>query len=138
MPPRPRHHRTGWRYRVVPFVTDVLPDLYAATSLVVGRAGAGTVTELAALGLPAILVPLPGARGDEQTANARMLADAGAALLLPESDLAPEPLVALVRGLVHAPGRLAEMSRRARTLARSDAATRLVDLILALATPRLG
>ena len=58
-------------------------DLYAAASLVVGRAGAGTVTELAALGLPAILVPLPGARGDEQTANARVLADAGAAVLLP-------------------------------------------------------
>ncbi|PYM65191.1 MAG: undecaprenyldiphospho-muramoylpentapeptide beta-N-acetylglucosaminyltransferase [Candidatus Rokuibacteriota bacterium] len=125
------------RYRVVPFVTDALPDLYAATSLVVGRAGAGTVTELAALGLPAILVPLPGARGDEQTANARVLADAGAALLLPESALAPEPLVALVRELVHDPDRLAEMSRRARTLARSDAATRLVDLILVLAA-RLG
>ena len=65
------------RYRVMALVGEELGDLYAAASLVVGRAGAGTVTELAALGLPAILVPLPGARGDEQTANARVLADAG-------------------------------------------------------------
>src|SRR4029077_17099959 len=81
------------RYRVVALVGEELGDLYAAASLVVGRAGAGTVTELAALGLPAILVPLPGTRGDEQTANARVLADAGAAVLLPEADLTPERLV---------------------------------------------
>ena len=81
------------RYQVLALVGEELGDLYAAASLVVGRAGAGTVTELAALGLPAILVPLPGARGDEQTANARVLADAGAAVLLPETELTPERLV---------------------------------------------
>src|SRR5262249_28650878 len=79
------------RYRVVALVGEELGDLYAAASLVIGRAGAGTVTELAALGLPAILIPLPGARGDEQTANARVLADCGAAGLVPEPELTPAP-----------------------------------------------
>jgi len=124
------------RYRVVPFVTDALPDLYAAVGLVVSRAGAGTVTELCALGLPAVLIPLPGARGDEQTANARILAEAGAAILVPERDLAPDRLAAVVRELLGDPTRLKDMGARARGLAMPDAATRLVDLVLALAHPR--
>jgi UDP-N-acetylglucosamine--N-acetylmuramyl-(pentapeptide) pyrophosphoryl-undecaprenol N-acetylglucosamine transferase len=124
------------RYRVVPFVTDALADLYAAAALVVGRAGAGTVSELCAVGRPAVLIPLPGARGDEQTANARILADAGAAVLLPDRDLSPERLVGTVRELIAAPGRLEQMAARARSLARPDAAERLVDLILELAPRR--
>jgi UDP-N-acetylglucosamine--N-acetylmuramyl-(pentapeptide) pyrophosphoryl-undecaprenol N-acetylglucosamine transferase len=121
------------RYRPLAHVGDELGDLYAATTLVIGRAGAGTVAELAALGLPSILIPLPGARGDEQTANARVLADAGAAVLLPERELSPERLVAEVRGLLEAPARLRAMAGRARALATPDAAERLVDLVLALA-----
>jgi UDP-N-acetylglucosamine--N-acetylmuramyl-(pentapeptide) pyrophosphoryl-undecaprenol N-acetylglucosamine transferase len=121
------------RYRVQALVGEELGDLYAAASLVVGRAGAGTVTELAALGLPAILVPLPGARGDEQTANARVLADAGAAVLLPERELTPERLVAEVEALLSDPARLRGMAERARGLATPDAAERLVDLVLDLA-----
>ena len=126
----------GARYRVLALVGEELGDLYAAASLVVGRAGAGTVAELAALGLPAILVPLPGARGDEQTANARVLADAGAAVLLPERELTPERLVGEVRALLAEPVRLRAMSERARRLATPDAAGRLVDLVLALARSR--
>ncbi len=121
------------RYRVQALVGEELGDLYAAASLVVGRAGAGTVTELAALGLPAILVPLPGARGDEQTANARVLADAGAAVLLPERELTPERLVGEVRALLAEPARLRTMAEHARSLATPDAAERLVDLVLAVA-----
>jgi UDP-N-acetylglucosamine--N-acetylmuramyl-(pentapeptide) pyrophosphoryl-undecaprenol N-acetylglucosamine transferase len=121
------------RYRVAPHIADELGDLYAAASLVIGRAGAGTVTELAALGLPSILIPLPGARGDEQTANARVLAEAGAAVLLPERELSPECLVAAVRALQAEPARLHAMAERARSLATPDAAERLVDLILSLA-----
>jgi len=124
------------RYRAVALVGEELGDLYAAASLVVGRAGAGTVTELAALGLPAILVPLPGARGDEQTANARVLADAGAALLLPEAELSANRLVREVTGLLAEPARLSVMAARARALATPDAAARLVDLVLRLARPR--
>ena len=124
------------RYRVLPFVTEALGDLYAAAALVVGRAGAGTVTELAAIGLPSILIPLPGARGDEQTANARILAEAGGAVLLPERDLDPGRLAALVGELLADPARLKQMGERARSLARPDAAERLVELIVALAAPR--
>jgi UDP-N-acetylglucosamine--N-acetylmuramyl-(pentapeptide) pyrophosphoryl-undecaprenol N-acetylglucosamine transferase len=122
----------GARYRVVARVGEELGDLYAAASLVVGRAGAGTVTELAALALPGILVPLPGARGDEQTANARVLADAGAAVLLPERELTPERLLREVTNLLADPARLRTMSAHARALATPDAADRLVDLVLAL------
>jgi len=125
----------GARYRAVAYVGEELGDLYAAASLVVGRAGAGTVTELTALGLPAILIPLPGARGDEQTANARVLAEAGAVVLLPEAELTAERLVREVSGLLADPSRLGTMAERARALARPDAAERLVDLILALARP---
>jgi UDP-N-acetylglucosamine--N-acetylmuramyl-(pentapeptide) pyrophosphoryl-undecaprenol N-acetylglucosamine transferase len=121
------------RYRVVPFVTDALPDLYAGAALVIGRAGAGTVTELCAVGLPSVLVPLPGARGDEQTANARVLAEAGAAVLLPEGELDPARLAALVGALLGDDGRRKHMAERARALARPEAAGRLVDLVLALA-----
>jgi UDP-N-acetylglucosamine--N-acetylmuramyl-(pentapeptide) pyrophosphoryl-undecaprenol N-acetylglucosamine transferase len=120
------------RYRATALVGEELGDLYAAANLVVGRAGAGTVTELAALGLPAILVPLPGARGDEQTANARVLADAGAAVLLPETQLTAERLVHEVSALLADQGRLRTMAARARALATPDAAERLVDLVLAL------
>jgi UDP-N-acetylglucosamine--N-acetylmuramyl-(pentapeptide) pyrophosphoryl-undecaprenol N-acetylglucosamine transferase len=90
------------------------------------------VTELAALGLPAILVPLPGARGDEQTANARVLTDAGAAVLLPEADLTPDRLVREVSALLGDPERRRTMAAHARALATPDAAERLVDLVLAL------
>jgi UDP-N-acetylglucosamine--N-acetylmuramyl-(pentapeptide) pyrophosphoryl-undecaprenol N-acetylglucosamine transferase len=121
------------RYRVLALVDAGLGDLYAAASLVISRAGAGTVTELAALGRPSILIPLPGTRGDEQTANARVLADAGGAILLPEPDLSPARLATEVLGLLDDPARLRAMGERARTLATPDAADRLVDLILELA-----
>jgi UDP-N-acetylglucosamine--N-acetylmuramyl-(pentapeptide) pyrophosphoryl-undecaprenol N-acetylglucosamine transferase len=124
------------RYRIERFVTDALPDLYAAAALVVGRAGAGTVTELAALGRPAVLVPLPGARGDEQTANARLLVEAGGAVLLPERELTPARLADTVAGLLADPARLARMGAGARTLAVPDAADRLVDLLVGLAARR--
>ena len=99
------------RYRVLPFVSEGLADLYAAAALVVGRAGGGTVTELAALGLPSVLIPLPGARGDEQTANARVLADAGAAVLLPERELTADRLMGLLGELLGDPARLAPDGR---------------------------
>ena len=67
----------------------------------VGRAGAGTVAELAALGKPSILIPLPGTGGDEQAQNAGILATAGASLLLPQSELTPDRLEKEVSKLLH-------------------------------------
>jgi len=121
------------RYRVVPYVGTELADVFAAAQLVISRAGAGTVNECCQLGLPALYVPLPGARGDEQTANARLVEAAGGCVVLPEPALTAERLVATVRPLLAAPARLKEMGERARTLARPDAARRIAELCLQIA-----
>ncbi len=119
----------GDRYRVVPYVGTELGDLYAAARLVVGRAGAGTVNECCHLGLPALYIPLPGARGDEQTATARRVEAVGGCVVLPETVLTTDRLVATVRELLASPERLDQMGERARGLARPDAACRLSELI---------
>ena len=121
------------RYTVVEFLRDELPDVYAAADLVVGRAGAGTIAELAYVGLPAILVPLPGARGDEQALNARVLADAGAAVVIAQPDATPDRLQAEIVALLDNPERRTRMANAARAVARPDAAARLADELLVLA-----
>jgi len=117
------------RYTVVPFVSEELPGIYAGASLVVARAGAGTVNECCQLGLPALYVPLPGARGDEQTANAELVARAGGCSILPQSSLTPDLLADRITTLLADPTHLKDMGERARTLATPDAATRLATLI---------
>ena len=124
------------RYHVVEFLRDELPDVYAATDLVVGRSGAGTIAELAYVGLPAILVPLPGARGDEQALNARVLSDVDAAVVIAQPDATPERLLAEILTLLDDPERRARMATAARTVARPDAASRLADELLSLARQR--
>jgi UDP-N-acetylglucosamine--N-acetylmuramyl-(pentapeptide) pyrophosphoryl-undecaprenol N-acetylglucosamine transferase len=121
------------RYRVQAYVGEELGDVYALTSLVVGRAGAGTVNELAALGKPSILVPLPGAAGGEQEANARALEKEGGAVVLMQDDLTPDTLVEHVCGLAPDAARLARMSVGARKLAMPGAADAIVDALLKLA-----
>lgn len=124
LPPAPAH-----RYTIVPYVGAELADVYAAAALVVSRAGAGTVNECCQLGLPALYIPLPGARGDEQMASARLVERAGGAAVLPQPELTPGRLVAEVRALLAEPRRLKEMGERARRLAVPDAAERLVALL---------
>ncbi|MCS7246396.1 MAG: undecaprenyldiphospho-muramoylpentapeptide beta-N-acetylglucosaminyltransferase [Thermomicrobium sp.] len=124
------------RYVVREFLTDELPDIYAAADLVIGRAGASTVGELAALGKPAILIPLPGSRGDEQTANARLLSAVGSAVVVPQADVTPERLSELVTTLVADREALAAMGARGKALAVPDAADRLAALIRAAAESR--
>lgn len=121
------------RYVVVERLGEELPAVYAAADLIVGRAGAGTVAEIATLGKPAIFIPLPRAGGDEQMRNARMLADADAAILLPQTELRPERLVTEIRGLIDAPERLRIMGERALAQSHDGAADRLADAVLALA-----
>lgn len=108
---------------------DRMDLLMAAADLAVCRAGATSVAELAVVGLPAVLVPYPSAPGDHQTANARMLESAGAALLVPDAQLDASRLAAAVDGLLAAPDRLAAMSAAARRQARPDAAARVADLV---------
>ena len=98
---------------------DDMAAAYAEADLVVCRAGATTVAEIAAAGVASVLVPYPHAVDDHQTANARFLTDAGAAVLLPQSELSAERLAELLAGFDRV--RLREMARRARSLARPDA-----------------
>ena len=118
------------RYTVLPWVGAELGEIYATAALVVTRAGAGTVNECCQLGLPALYIPLPGARGDEQTANARLVGRAGGCAILPQATLTPGLLLERIRGLLAEPARLKEMGERARTLAIPDAAERLVALLM--------
>jgi UDP-N-acetylglucosamine--N-acetylmuramyl-(pentapeptide) pyrophosphoryl-undecaprenol N-acetylglucosamine transferase len=121
--------------RLQAYFDDVAAALVAA-SLLVCRAGAMTLAEITALGKPAILVPFPGAVDDHQTANARELVDAGAAVLVPDAALSGERLAQEVSALLADPERLARMGRASRTLARPRATEELVAAIERLAGPR--
>lgn len=123
------------RYTIRPWVGAELAGIYAAASLVVGRSGGGTVNECCQLGVPALYVPLPGTRGDEQTANARVVERAGGCAILPQAELTPERLLDRVRALLADPARLKEMGERARGLGVPDAARRLADVLLEIARP---
>jgi UDP-N-acetylglucosamine--N-acetylmuramyl-(pentapeptide) pyrophosphoryl-undecaprenol N-acetylglucosamine transferase len=90
------------------------------------------VFELAAAGLPSVLIPYPHATGNHQAANARFMVDAGAALVIPDAELDGPRLAREVGGLLAAPQRMAEMSNAARAVARPDAAERVADELLAL------
>ncbi|MPY95225.1 MAG: undecaprenyldiphospho-muramoylpentapeptide beta-N-acetylglucosaminyltransferase [Acidimicrobiia bacterium] len=116
------------QYVAVPFEED-MPRALVAADLVVCRAGASSVAELCAVGVPAVLVPLPGAPGDHQTANARVLAEAGAALLVPDAELDGARLAAVVESLLSRPGQLAAMRAASASLGRRDAASRVADLV---------
>ena len=120
----------GVDYRAVKYEADMLTVLRAA-DLVVCRAGATSVAELSALGLPSILIPLPGAPGDHQTANARHLEDAGGALLIPDPELDGDRLGLEITALLADPARLAAMANGARSIGRPDAAERVAALIAA-------
>ena len=110
---------------------DPIAPAYRAADLVVSRAG-GTVAELCAWGKASVLVPLPSAAADHQTFNARALADAGAAVLLPERDLSPQSLADVVTTLVADPRRLASLASAARTRGHPDAARVMMSKILTL------
>ncbi len=115
------------RYEVLPFIED-MPARLAAADLVVCRAGATTLAELAAAGRPAILVPYPHAAGDHQTRNAEAVERAGAAVLLADRDLDPARLAAIVEELARDPARRRRMAAAARALSIPDAASRIADV----------
>jgi UDP-N-acetylglucosamine:LPS N-acetylglucosamine transferase len=119
--------RGPW-YQVVPF-EDRLTTVFGAADVCVSRAGAMTVAELLLAGLPAVLVPLPGAPGDHQTKNAQALVDAGAAVLVPDAECTAERLDAELTALLADADRLRGMEQAARALARPDAAARVAELV---------
>ena len=117
---------------LAPFFTD-LPARLAANHLIVSRSGAGTVSELAAIGRPSILVPLPGAIDQDQFANAGVLSEVGGALRIAQSELTPDRLASEISGLAAEPSKLAAMAQAARSAGRLDAAQRLADLVVKVA-----
>lgn len=119
------------RYHPAERIGRELADIYAATAIVVGRSGAGTVSEIAALGRPSILIPLPGVT--EQLANARLLEAAGAALVIEQQDLTPQRLVDEVRRLAEDSASRSAMAAAARASSGyGDPAARIVDELLRL------
>jgi UDP-N-acetylglucosamine:LPS N-acetylglucosamine transferase len=118
----------GLRYRVVPF-EDKMPDFYNAADICVVRAGAMTVAELLVAGVPAIVVPLPGAPRDHQTRNAEALVGMGAAVLIPDRDCDGGRLALELNALLADPERLRAMRRAARENGHPDAAARVAELV---------
>ena len=114
-------------YSALPFITD-MPAAMAAADLYIGRAGASTLAEITAAGLPAILVPFPAAAADHQTKNAGGMVQLGAAQLLAERDFTPGALAQIVKKLASDPPRLVAMAAASAAAGKPDAAARLADL----------
>jgi UDP-N-acetylglucosamine--N-acetylmuramyl-(pentapeptide) pyrophosphoryl-undecaprenol N-acetylglucosamine transferase len=127
-----RYRENGIDARVEPFIAD-MADAYAWADLVICRAGALTLAELAAVGVPSLLVPYPHAVDDHQTRNAEFLVKRGAAELVAQSSLAAPALAARIQALLGDRGRLLAMAEAARACARPDAARDVADICLEIA-----
>jgi UDP-N-acetylglucosamine--N-acetylmuramyl-(pentapeptide) pyrophosphoryl-undecaprenol N-acetylglucosamine transferase len=125
---RLRRPKDALVYELVPY-EEHMERVYGQAALAVCRAGAVTVAELAAAGVPSVLVPWPGAADDHQTRNARAMEAAGAAVVVPDAQCDGARLDAVAGELLADPGRLLLMSEAARAVARPDAADRLADLV---------
>ena len=127
-----RYAANGIEADVQPFFQDV-PRRMSEAQLVVSRAGASSIADLTVIGRPSILVPFAAAAGDHQTANARGLVDAGAAILVPESALDAQSLSAQMTCVFANPGAALQMSQAAESVGAPDATQRLVALVTDLA-----
>jgi UDP-N-acetylglucosamine--N-acetylmuramyl-(pentapeptide) pyrophosphoryl-undecaprenol N-acetylglucosamine transferase len=130
---RRAYAEAGATAECVPFIPD-MARRYADADLVICRGGALTVAEIAAVGVGSLIVPLPGAIADEQTHNARLLVDAGAASLIPQTTLTAQLLADILSGYDRE--RLLAMAIAARSVARTDATERVADACLELAQSR--
>ncbi|HYE85190.1 MAG TPA: glycosyltransferase, partial [Vicinamibacterales bacterium] len=128
---RDAYRRAGVEARVEAFIFQIDREMKAA-DVVICRAGATTLAELAASGRPAVLVPLPNSADDHQRKNAEVFARSGAAVVIEEREL-PASLADVLTALVGDAGRRRSMSAAARTLARPDAAERIADRVEMLA-----
>lgn len=129
------YRKNSWDAEVIEF-TDRLPYLVARSDLVLARSGGTTVSELAVLGVPAILIPYPHHRDGHQVANAQALVEAGGAQLLAEEELSSSSLRRLFTDVLFSPQRLSAMARGALGLARPRAADAVLDLAVELRNKR--
>ncbi len=125
------------RVKVVPFIDD-MASAYRDADLVLCRAGATTVAELTVCGRPSVLVPFPFAVDDHQSANAKALAKAGAAVHLPQTELSVARLIEVLAGLAGDTDRLERMAGAARELGKPDAADAIADLVVGKAQGELA
>jgi UDP-N-acetylglucosamine--N-acetylmuramyl-(pentapeptide) pyrophosphoryl-undecaprenol N-acetylglucosamine transferase len=123
---------SGVRAELAPFFSD-LPRRMADAQLVICRSGAGTVSELAVIGRPAIMVPLPHALDDNQTPNADALADAGGGWRVRQAELTPAKLAEMLTAILKSPAELSMRAASARAIARSDGTVRFADAVEKLA-----
>jgi UDP-N-acetylglucosamine--N-acetylmuramyl-(pentapeptide) pyrophosphoryl-undecaprenol N-acetylglucosamine transferase len=124
----------GFAVELAEFFAD-LPQRIAASHLVIARAGASTVSELAVVGRPSILVPFPHALDQDQAANAAALAASGAATVIAQNEFTPERLAELLRGALADPAALQAAAKAAKAAGVADAAERLAELVLGIARP---
>jgi UDP-N-acetylglucosamine--N-acetylmuramyl-(pentapeptide) pyrophosphoryl-undecaprenol N-acetylglucosamine transferase len=129
---RAAYSRLGVATETAPFFPD-LPGRMAAAHLVIARSGASTVAELAGIGRPAVLVPLPHALDQDQFHNAGVLEEAGGAIRIEQRDFTPERLAAEITRLAADPALLARMAQAAKSAGAIDAAERLADLVMKVA-----
>ncbi|HEY1862905.1 MAG TPA: UDP-N-acetylglucosamine--N-acetylmuramyl-(pentapeptide) pyrophosphoryl-undecaprenol N-acetylglucosamine transferase [Roseiarcus sp.] len=126
--------RMNFPVEIAEFFPD-LPARIAGAHLIIGRAGASTVSELAVIGRASVLVPFPHALDQDQAANAATLAKSGGAIVLPQSEFTPERLAAILRDALAAPAKLKAAAMAAKSVGAPDAAERLADLVLEVARP---
>ncbi len=125
------YRKTGWRADVHAFTPD-LPRLMACSDLVVGRAGGTTLSEIAVLGIPSVLVPYPHHRDQHQLRNAEAFVRSGGAVLIDEDHLTSESLLRVLKDVLFAPERLEAMRKSIQALARPDAADAILNLAVEL------
>jgi UDP-N-acetylglucosamine--N-acetylmuramyl-(pentapeptide) pyrophosphoryl-undecaprenol N-acetylglucosamine transferase len=123
------------RVHVLPYVHN-MPEVLAAASLVVSRAGASSIAEITALGVPSILVPSPNVTNNHQEPNARSLADGGAARMILERDLSAESLFDAVSAVMNDPVRRQSMAVAARKLGMPDAAQSIGEQLIRIMRKR--
>jgi UDP-N-acetylglucosamine--N-acetylmuramyl-(pentapeptide) pyrophosphoryl-undecaprenol N-acetylglucosamine transferase len=134
---RSAYEQAGIHATVAAFFTD-MAAIYARSDLVVSRAGATTLAELAVLGKPALLIPYPYAADDHQYRNGRYYVDSGGAVLLVEHELTGRKLADSLAALAGSPGRLQKMAEAMRAMGCPDAAERIVDVCLEIMKARVN
>ena len=125
---RDAYEKLGVAAELAPFFKD-MPARIALSLLVISRSGASTVCELAVIGRPAVMVPLPGAIDQDQSANALVLAKAGGGWVIPQAELTADRLARELTAFLAEPGRLAQAAAAAKSVGRPDAVERLADLV---------
>ncbi len=133
---REAYKKHGIVAQVSPFIVDMVA-VYAASDLIICRAGATSLAEITAAGRASILIPFPWAANDHQTLNAQAMVEAGAALMLKESDLTPEKLFSMVETLLADERKLKDMEVQSKKSGRLDAAARIVDACTQLTVNKL-